>query len=114
MFASAIDSISTSSFLTLVTYLFAITILLPRVSYVTRMDRFILLSTLMVFAGLIHTVANREESGLVEPEVVASPKRRKSKKFLVGCSAVLAGVVAVLLLLVMAGLRIDEQRVAVL
>lgn len=50
--------ISTSAFLTLVAYLFAINVLLPRVSYVTRMDRFILLSTLTVFAGLIQTVAN--------------------------------------------------------
>ena len=50
--------ISTSAFLTLVAYLFAITVLLPRVSYVTRMDRFILLSTLIVFAGLIQSVAN--------------------------------------------------------
>ena len=50
--------ISTSSFLTLVAYLFAITVLLPRVSYITRIDRFILLSTLTVFAGLIQTVAN--------------------------------------------------------
>ncbi len=50
--------IATSSFLTLVAYLFAITVLLPRVSYVTRMDRFILLSTLTVFAGLLQTAAN--------------------------------------------------------
>ena len=50
--------ISTSAFLTLVAYLFAITVLLPRVSYITRMDRFILLSTLTVFAGLLQTVAN--------------------------------------------------------
>ena len=50
--------ISTSAFLTLVAYLFAITVLLPRVSYVTRMDRFILLSTLTVFAGLLQTVFN--------------------------------------------------------
>ena len=50
--------ISTSAFLTLVAYLFAITVLLPRVSYITRMDRFILLSTLTVFAGLIQSVAN--------------------------------------------------------
>ena len=49
---------STSAFLTLVAYLFAITVLLPRVSYITRIDRFILLSTLMVFAGLIQTVVN--------------------------------------------------------
>lgn len=50
--------ISTSAFLTLVAYLFAITVLLPRVSYVTRMDRFILLSTLIVFAGLIQSAWN--------------------------------------------------------
>ncbi len=50
--------ISTSAFLTLVAYLFAITVLLPRVSYITRMDRFILLATLTVFAGLLQTVTN--------------------------------------------------------
>lgn len=50
--------ISTSAFLTLVAYLFAITVLLPRVSYVTRMDSFILLSTLVVFAGLIQSAWN--------------------------------------------------------
>lgn len=50
--------ISTSAFLTLVAYMFAITMLLPRVSYVTRMDRFILLSTMIVFLGLLHTVAD--------------------------------------------------------
>lgn len=50
--------VSTSAFLTLVAYLFAITVLLPRVSYITRIDRFILLSTLTVFAGLIQTVAS--------------------------------------------------------
>jgi len=49
--------ISATSFLTLVAYLFAITVLLPRVSYITRMDRFILLSTLLVFLSLVQTVA---------------------------------------------------------
>lgn len=63
--------ISTSAFLTLVAYLFAITVLLPRVSYVTRMDRFILLSTLMVFVALLQTVFNtvmlkREKKVLVD------------------------------------------------
>ena len=48
--------ISTTAFLTLVAYLFAITVLLPKVSYLTRMDDFILLSTLLVFVGLIQTV----------------------------------------------------------
>jgi hypothetical protein len=50
--------ISTTAFLTLVAYLFAITVLLPRVSYITRMDRFILLSTLMVFGALMQSVGN--------------------------------------------------------
>jgi hypothetical protein len=50
--------ISATSFLTLVAYLFAITVLLPRVSYITRMDRFILLSTLLVFLSLVQTVAS--------------------------------------------------------
>jgi hypothetical protein len=48
--------IATTAFLTLVAYLFAITVLLPKVSYVTRIDRFILLSTLLVFIGLLQTV----------------------------------------------------------
>lgn len=51
-------AIATTSFLTLVAYRFAIGVLVPHVSYITRMDRFILLSTLMVFASLVQTVAN--------------------------------------------------------
>lgn len=50
--------IATTSFLTLVAYRFAIGVLLPQVSYITRMDRFILLSTVMVFASLMQTVAH--------------------------------------------------------
>lgn len=50
--------IAATSFLTLVAYLFAISVLLPPVSYVTRMDWFIFLSTLIVFAGLVHAVFN--------------------------------------------------------
>jgi hypothetical protein len=50
--------VSTTAFLTLVAYLFATNVLLPRVSYVTRLDRFILLSTIMVFVCLLQTVVN--------------------------------------------------------
>lgn len=50
--------ISTTAFLTLVAYLFAITVLLPRVSYLTRMDKFILLATVLVFTALLQTVAH--------------------------------------------------------
>jgi neurotransmitter-gated ion-channel len=49
--------VSATAFLTLVAYLFATNVLLPRVSYVTRMDLFILLSMLMVFIALAQTVA---------------------------------------------------------
>ena len=59
--------ISTSAFLTLVAQMFAITTLLQRVPYVTRMDRFILLSTLVVFAGLIQGAVYRRTSGLDLP-----------------------------------------------
>jgi hypothetical protein len=48
--------ISTTSFLTLVAYLFAVAHLLPPVSYFTRMDEFILLSMVIVFIGLVQTV----------------------------------------------------------
>jgi hypothetical protein len=63
--------ISTTAFLTLIAYMFAISVLLPRVSYITRMDWFILLSTLTVFAGLVQTVASTvmlksEKKALVE------------------------------------------------
>jgi hypothetical protein len=47
--------IATTSFLTLVAYLFAVAHLLPRISYFTRLDQFILLSTLMVFISLLQT-----------------------------------------------------------
>lgn len=62
--------ISATSFLTLVAYLFATAVLLPRVSYITRMDRFILLSTVVVFLSLVQTVTSaalvkRGKSGLV-------------------------------------------------
>jgi hypothetical protein len=48
--------IAATSFLTLVAYLFASTALLPPVTYFTRLDQFILLSTAMVFISLLHTV----------------------------------------------------------
>jgi len=50
--------VSATAFLTLVAYLFATNVLLPRVSYVTRMDLFILLSMLMVFIALVQTVVS--------------------------------------------------------
>ena len=64
--------VSTTAFLTLVAYLFATTALLPRVSYITRMDRFIFLATLIVFVGLVQTIAG---TMLVRNEKVATVRR---------------------------------------
>jgi hypothetical protein len=48
--------ISATAFLTLIAYYFATTVLLPRVSYITRMDFFILMANVMVFLALLQTV----------------------------------------------------------
>lgn len=67
--------LSATAFLTLVAYLFAINLLLPRVSYLTRLDVFILLSTLLVFIGLIHTVLSSYFAGLGRLEKVVYANR---------------------------------------
>ncbi|WP_415407285.1 hypothetical protein ACLHDG_01795 [Sulfurovum sp. CS9] len=48
--------VSTTSMLTLVAYRFAIASSIPRVSYLTRLDTFILISTILVFFTLIHSL----------------------------------------------------------
>jgi len=63
-------AVSATSFLTLVAYYFAMAVVLPRTSYLTRMDIFISLSTIMVFACLMQTV------------VMTNMVRRKKDKFL--------------------------------
>jgi len=49
-------SVSITTMLTLIAYRFAIDTSLPKVSYLTRLDYFILLSTILVFATLIIVV----------------------------------------------------------
>ena len=49
-------SVAVTSMLTLIAYRFALGSMLPDVSYVTRMDGFILVSTLMVFGALLEAV----------------------------------------------------------
>ena len=49
--------ISATSVLTLVAFQFAVGILLPRISYLTRMDFFVLVTSIMVFAALVEGVA---------------------------------------------------------
>ena len=49
-------SITITAMLTLIAYRFAIGVSLPQVSYLTRMDWFILLSTILVYASLIAVI----------------------------------------------------------
>jgi hypothetical protein len=49
-------SVSITAMLTLIAYRFAIGASLPKVSYLTRLDNFILLSTVLIFATLILAV----------------------------------------------------------
>jgi len=48
--------VSATSVLTLVAFQFAVGVLLPRISYLTRMDIFVLLSSIMIFLALVEGV----------------------------------------------------------
>jgi len=61
--------VAVTSMLTLIAYRFATDSLLPRVSYLTRLDYFILGSTILIFSGLIEVLvttalAKRDKLGL--------------------------------------------------
>jgi len=64
-------SVSITAMLTLIAYRFAIGTSLPRVSYLTRLDHFILLSTVLIFATLIEAVIT---SRLVKAEKLPKAK----------------------------------------
>ena len=49
-------TVAITTMLTLIAYRFAIDVNLPKVSYLTRMDYFILLSTILVYASLIEVI----------------------------------------------------------
>ena len=52
--------ISTTSMLTLIAYKFSISGSIPAVSYLTRLDTFILVSTVLVFFALIHSIVTAQ------------------------------------------------------
>ncbi len=64
--------VATSSMLTLIAYRFMIGTLLPRVSYLTRLDIFILGSTVLVFLTLLEVIVI---SVLVRAEHLAAARR---------------------------------------
>jgi hypothetical protein len=49
-------SLSATSMLTLIAFIFATTNMVPELSYLTRLDRFIVGSTILVFLALIETI----------------------------------------------------------
>ena len=64
--------VATTSMLTLIAYRFVIGGLLPQISYLTRMDYFILGSTLLVFASLVQAVVT---AVLAESQQIARARR---------------------------------------
>jgi hypothetical protein len=65
-------SVSVTSMLTLIAYRFMVGGLLPHISYLTRLDGFILLSTLLVFATLMAVVVT---SSLAKSERLETARR---------------------------------------
>ena len=62
-------SIAITAMLTLIAYRFAIGASLPQISYLTRMDLFILFSTILIYASLVMVVATAAFSAKGKPEV---------------------------------------------
>jgi len=56
-------SVAVTAMLTLIAYRFAVGALLPKVSYLTRMDYFILASTVLVFLSLVEVVVTSSLGG---------------------------------------------------
>lgn len=61
--------VATASVLTLVAYQFILSGLLPRISYLTRIDYFILGSTLLVFLALVEAITTAYLAGQKDPSV---------------------------------------------
>jgi len=64
--------VAVTSMLTLIAYRFATDALLPRVSYITRLDYFVLGSTILVFSGLIEVLIT---TNLAKNEKLAMARR---------------------------------------
>jgi hypothetical protein len=73
--ASTKISITITAMLTLIAYRFAIGVNLPQISYLTRLDLFILFSTLLIYASLVTVVATAAFSNKGKPEVAKNIDR---------------------------------------
>jgi hypothetical protein len=68
-------SITITAMLTLIAYRFAIGTALPQVSYLTRMDLFILFSTILIYASLVTVVTTAAFSNKGQPELAKNIDR---------------------------------------
>jgi hypothetical protein len=68
-------SITITAMLTLIAYRFAIGAHLPQISYLTRLDLFILFSTLLIYASLVTVVATAAFSNKGKPEMARNIDR---------------------------------------
>ena len=68
-------SITITAMLTLIAYRFAIGAQLPQISYLTRLDLFIVFSTLLIYASLVTVVATAAFSNKGKPELAKNVDR---------------------------------------
>jgi hypothetical protein len=68
-------SITITAMLTLIAYRFAIGAQLPQISYLTRLDLFIVFSTLLIYASLVTVVATAAFSNKGKPELAKNIDR---------------------------------------
>jgi nitric oxide reductase large subunit len=68
-------SITITAMLTLIAYRFAIGAALPQISYLTRMDLFILFSTILIYASLVTVVTTAAFSNKGQPELAKNIDR---------------------------------------
>ena len=92
--ASSQVSIAMTSMLTLIAYRFAIDSQLPLLPYMTRLDVFILISTVLVFLSLIEVVATIILDN--------SLKKKRAKRIDVFCRVIFPGVFVCALILIFA------------
>jgi uncharacterized membrane protein len=85
--ASSQINISITSMLTLIAYRFTVDTQLPRLPYMTRLDVFFLVSTLLVFFSLIEVVATIILDN--------TQKKKRAQKIDVYCRAIFPAIFAI-------------------
>jgi hypothetical protein len=77
-------SIAVTSMLTLIAYRFAVGAELPKLPYLTRLDTFILMSSVLIFASLLEVVYTTQAAAAGKPEAAISVDRKCRWLFPIG------------------------------